>query len=447
VHEDWVEEDALTSEVTLCAFDPVQFNVTVVGGSTGVKVHTGQVHRTVSKLQSRSRTTALTSPYHLLTVWNPSYTDDALDEHLSILLHWDRERLEGRAAAEDVYVWWAKIRSKNRDGLLRHHADVVALDEQVQAEQETHLYLTDYRSLYVAEVGEITDDDVRVDEGEFAHMPGYYRGHPVDFWFRLFDVRRIVTGDTLEVINELKKLRNRGYHDRPVSLYGGMVDLPLIVRGEPSSSWFSDTDALNDGALWAQRAAEQRSEAQRMATELRDNLFGRELWPLLSPTTRSFLAAAEAEFRAHRDDAGFDLSGAAIAYAKAVETELNATVFPALRAQFRSKPPHEREVREEGRLLDLGGTVPHQSLGTVVHLLEHQDLVQAAVRRAMPVDHNWLLGLLPRELGPIRDLRNPGAHSEATSASALEASRRTILGIGCEGLLERLVRARLRSRD
>jgi hypothetical protein len=388
----------------------------------------------------------MTTSRHLLTVWNPSYTDDALDAHLSILLHWDRERLEDRATAEDVYVWWAKIRSKNRDGRLPHHADVLALDEQVQAGHETHLYLTDYRSLYVAEIGEITDDDVRVEEGEFGHMPDYYRDHPVDFWFRLFDLRRIVTGDTLEVITELKKLRNRGYHDRPVSLYGGMVDLPLIVLSETQSSWFADADALNDGALWAQRAAEQRSEAQRMATELRDNLFGRELWPLLSPPTRSFLAAAEAEFRAHRDDAGFDLSGAAIAYAKAIETELNATVFPALCAQFVGKPPHEREVREEGRLLDLGGAVPHQSLGSIVHLLEHQDLVQAAVRRAMPVDQNWVLGLLPRELGPIRDLRNPGAHSEATTAGAIEAARRRILGIGCEGLLEKLVRTRMRAR-
>jgi len=40
---------------------------------------------------------------------------------------------------------------------------VTALDAQARAGVETHLYLTDYRSLYVAEVGEITDDDVRGD--------------------------------------------------------------------------------------------------------------------------------------------------------------------------------------------------------------------------------------------------------------------------------------------
>ena len=381
---------------------------------------------------------------HLLTVWNPSYSDDVLDTHLGILLHWDRERREGRADEDEVYVWWAKIRSKNRDGPLPHHAAVAALDGQTGTGVETHLYLTDYRSLYVAEIGEVTDEDVRREAGELEHMPPYYRDHAVDFWFRLFDIRRLITGDTLEVIDELKKLKNTAYHDRPVSLYGGMVDLPLIVYRVPQAEWFSDAEVLNDGRLWAERAAEHRSDAERMSRELRDNLFGRELWPHLETRTRSFLAAAEAVFRAHRDDPGFDLSGAAVSYAKAVETELNALLFPALRKRLEGRPPHEREVRDEGRLLDLGGGVPHQSLGTVRHLLERSDLVQATLRQVMPSDHVWVLGLLPRQLGPILELRNAGAHSGVTTARSLDGVRESILGIGCEGLIDRLVRVRLR---
>ena len=385
-----------------------------------------------------------TSPRHLLTVWNPSYTDDALDAHLSVLLDWARRVDAGRADRDEIYVWWAKIRSKNRDGRLPHHADVLALDEQARAGTETHLYLTDYRSLYVAEMGEITDEDVRAEAGEVEHMPAYYKDHAVDFWFRLFDMRRLISGDTLEVIEELKHVKNTGYHDRPVSLYGGIVDLPLIVYRDPSVEWFADAAVLNEGRLWAERAAEHRSEAERMSRELRDNLFGRELWPLLDPATRSFLASAEAVFRASRDDPGFDFSGASVAYAKAVERELNALLFPALRKLLKDRPPHEREVRDEGRLLDLGGAVPHQALGTVSHLLERSDIVQAAVRKAMPHDHSWVLGVLPRELAPIIEMRNAGAHSQTTSAESAEHTRRNVLGIGAEGLLDRLVRTRLR---
>ena len=388
----------------------------------------------------------LTNTRHLVTVWNPSYSEDVLDTHLDILLRWSEKRARGQADREDVYVWWAKIRSKNRDGPLPHHAEVMALDEQAQAGVETHLYLTDYRSLYVAEIGEITGDDVRADEGEHEHMPPYYRDHAVDIWFRLFDMRRLITGDTLEVIDELKKLKNTGYHDRPVSLYGGIVDLPLIVYRDSPVEWFSDIDTLNEGRLWAERAAEHRSDAERMSRELRDNLFGREIWPLLESATRSFLASAEAVFRSHRDDPGFDLSGSAVSYAKAVETELNALLFPALRRLLKGKTPLEREIRDEGRLLDLGGVVSHQTLGTIRHVLEHSDILQAGVKKAMPHDHSWLLGVLPRELEPILELRNAGAHSETTSALSLQRARRNVLGIGSEGLLSRIVRTRLRSR-
>ena len=134
---------------------------------------------------------AVGRPLHLLALWNPAYSGDALDVHLSLLLEWSRRSAAGQAEADDVYVWWGKIRSKNREGRLKHHDQVTALDAQAQAGTETHLYLTDYRSLYVAEVGEVTDEDVRE--------------------------------DTPAVIEEAGKLRNVGYHDRPVSLYGGMV--------------------------------------------------------------------------------------------------------------------------------------------------------------------------------------------------------------------------------
>ena len=46
-------------------------------------------------------------PRHLLTVWNPSYTDDALDSHLSVLLKWSAAHAAGQAERDDVYVWWA----------------------------------------------------------------------------------------------------------------------------------------------------------------------------------------------------------------------------------------------------------------------------------------------------------------------------------------------------
>ena len=67
---------------------------------------------------------------HLVTVWNPSYAADAMDEHLRILLEWSARARTGAAEADDVYVWWARLRSPNRMNPLPHLGDVMRLQEQ-----------------------------------------------------------------------------------------------------------------------------------------------------------------------------------------------------------------------------------------------------------------------------------------------------------------------------
>jgi hypothetical protein len=145
-------------------------------------------------------TEASAVPRHLLSVWNPSYADDAMDRHLEVLLRWAAQRKEGKVPEEDVYVWWAKVRSPNRQGPLPHRDEVLALRDQVAAETETHLYLTDYSSLYVARIVDLTDADVPTEwEDERDHMPRYYEGLAADFWFQLWDIRRLVAKETCAI--------------------------------------------------------------------------------------------------------------------------------------------------------------------------------------------------------------------------------------------------------
>jgi len=385
-------------------------------------------------------------PRHLLSVWNPSYADDAMDRHLEVLLRWAAARREGRSDDDDVYVWWAKLRSPNRQAPLPHAGEVLDLASQIDAGIETHLYLTDYSSLYVAHLVEVTADSVLEDfPDERGHMPTYYDQHYADFWFRIWDIRRLVAGDPPATIEELKRLRNVRYHDRPVSLYGGIVDLPLIVTREDGASWFADIGALTEGRRWAERDAELKGETERLSAELRDNLLGKEIWDALESSSRTFLTTAEAVFRARRGDPGFDFSGSAVEVTKAVETELNALVFQALRRILAKAPPAQREVRLNDRLLDLGGRVAHQSLGTIQKLLD-DDTTRQPLRTALPHDWRWLEGELPAQLEPIRDLRNPAAHDRTVAREEMGRLRQSVLGIGCEGLLVRIVRAKLRSR-
>jgi hypothetical protein len=384
------------------------------------------------------------APRHLLTVWNPSYSESAMDAHLEVLLGWAARHEAGEVQADDVYVWWAKLKSENRQQPLPHTAEVLALQEQIDAGHETHLYLTDYRSLYMGHVAEITAEALLVVHPEQAdHMPQYYRDRAADFWFLLTDVRLLVADDTRQTIEELKRLRNLRYNDRPVSLYGGMVELPLVVRRDDDISWFSDRALLTEGRLWAQFDAEQRGDAERMGQELRDNLLGEEVWRALEPGSRVFLASAEAIFRSRRGDPRFDFSGPALSDVKAIELELNRLLFPLLPRQLGRAAPAKREVFVEGRRLDLGGSVPHQSLGVIRTLLEREPTVRQALRLLLPAaDLTWLTGQLPLQLAGLTEIRNRAAHAEPVSRAAATSIRAEVLGVGGEGLSVQIARVK-----
>lgn len=388
------------------------------------------------------------SPRHLVAVWNPSYTTDAMEEHLRVLLHWSELRAKGEADADEVYVMWSRLRSPNRVAPLPHLDDVFALRKQIESGTETHLYLTDFRSLYVGWLSEITSEQF-LDEypDEIDHLPAYAHGRPTDFYFTLWDIRRLVADDTVGTAEELSRLLNVRYDRRPVSLYGGMVDLPLIVERPDARLWFSDRGILTDGRLWAEHDASRRSETERVSRDLRENLFGDDLWGALEPGTRAFLASGEAVYRARRNDPNFDFSSCAIEYAKAIETELNALVFPLLRPMYSKGSPVGRMTSIEGRQVDLGKPVSHQTLGAMVNLLEHNQDVRRGLKAVFPArDAKFLMTELPHYIRPVGELRNPAAHDRRLTREEVSGLREEIMGIGREGLLVRLGRTKIRTR-
>ena len=109
---------------------------------------------------------------HLVTVWNPSYARDAMDEHLRVLRGWGSRFTEGTARDDEVYVWWGKVKSSNRQQPMAHRADALGVGDQLE-DDEVQLYLTDYRALYVGDVLEVRGDELPA--SEHAHVPSYYR--------------------------------------------------------------------------------------------------------------------------------------------------------------------------------------------------------------------------------------------------------------------------------
>ena len=376
---------------------------------------------------------------HLVTVWNPSYARDAMDEHLRVLRDWGSRFTDGTASDDDVYVWWGKVKSSNRQQPMAHRADALAVGEQLE-DDEVQLYLTDYRALYVGDVLEVRGDELPA--SEHAHVPSYYREADLrcDLWFKLADIRRLVVDDTLGVVEELKKLRNVHYNERPVSIYGGMVDLPLVVTRPDGARFFDpdERDTLTGDRLWAEFDAEQGSGISSVERDLRDNRFGDTLWYALEPAARVFLATGERLYRDHRADAAFDFSPALTSLAKAVEVQGNAI----LRRAAAKLPPRARHANLRGVTVDLA-SCPSLSLGELARAIGGERELNEGLGRVLE-NARWFCDSFPAVLDALADVRNPAAHSGTIDRDTATHWRNRLVGVGCEGEFVALARTRIR---
>jgi hypothetical protein len=383
------------------------------------------------------------SERHLLGVWNPAYAVDAMDAHLRVLLDNIAGFRAGKLKEEDVHVWWGKVKSKNRLDELPQLPEILALDKELNdagdSDREMHLYLTDYRTLYVGHVYEITAENVTKDEAD--HVPAYYLENRLncDCWFRLGDLRRLILDDTVGVIAELKKLRDTHYQDRAVSLYGGMVNLPLIVSRDDGARFFEPAlrESLLDGQFWAEADA-GRSGLGAIERDLRENVLGEEAWNGLDLSTRTFIATAEQIFRTHRADAGFDFSGVVVNLAKALEVQVTGLVRRALA----SAPQRERTVVIDGRSTDMTRGTP-LSLGMLGRVLMKDETIRSALRPRL-IEGDWLLTSGGAVLSAFSNHRNPAAHSQVVSRDQARKLRNQLLGVGGHGDLVQLAATRAR---
>ena len=384
----------------------------------------------------------MTAPVrHLVAVWNPSYAVDAMDAHLRVLRAWSQRFDDGKATDEQLYVWWGKVKSPNRQQPAAHLEDARAAALAAREAGEVQLYLTDYRALYVGEVLDVATGDLSA--AEQAHVPPYYKEGQLrcDLWFKLGDIRRIVADDTLQVVEELKKLRNVHYNDRPVSIYGGMVDLPLVVTREDDRRFFDpdERDQLTGGVLWAEFDAEAGSGTAAMERELRENRLGEALWSALEPATRTFVATGERLFREHRLDPAFDFAPVLTSFAKAIEVQANTV----LRRALAKVPRTARMVNVDGSTVDLA---EHRSLGLgeLTRAIGGERELNVALTGALE-NGRWFTQQMPPVLEELRQVRNPGAHAAVVDRSTAKWWRDQIVGVGCAGLLVELARTRIKS--
>ena len=365
-----------------------------------------------------------------------------MEEHLALLLRDAAALRERRMRDDDAYVWWGLVHSRNRRTDLPHMDSIRAIERVLSGDDppETHLYLTDYQSLCVAELGGISFG--ALDASEARHVPSYYAADRLecDCWFKLRDVRRLVADDMLATIQELKQLHSVAYFDRPVSLYGGMVDLPLVVTRPDALSYFNEDerDVSTKGLLWAEFDATMGAGIVSVERSLREDLLGESTWNALDPPVRTFVATAEKVYREHRADAASDFAGGIGGFSKALEVQVGSL----LRRVLPKLPRQHRLMNIDGATVDLAQR-RGLSLNQLVQVLAGDQTRTVALTQLL-VNGGWFTGSFAAVLDEFRTVRNEGTHESRIDRKTATHWRNQMLGVGCTGHLVELARVKVR---
>ena len=224
-----------------------------------------------------------------------------------------------------------------------------------------------------------------------------------------------------------------------MSLYGGMVDLPLVVIRPDERRFFDPEvrDPVIGDRLWAEFDAEAGGIGA-MEKELRENLFGDFAWMSLGATARTFIATAEKIFRDHRSDGAFDFAPVIGNLAKALEVTCNE-ILAAVAGRL---PAEARRVRVDEKEIEIGRGRPLM-LGQFARAVGGERALNHAL--AHHLDHGgWFVGSLPPIIEDLLTVRNPGTHAQRIDRETATRLRDRLVGVGCLGVLPELATVRPR---
>lgn len=338
---------------------------------------------------------------NLLILFNRYYEPNVIEKHIEIL-------------KEKGSVAFGKVKSK----LNTHQSIDFDSYSMVSSSNPLQLFLTDYSTLFVAKVTQITSSKPS------TSAPSYYeqKALEVEAWFIIEDMRELVHKDFESIRDDyLSGFTTPSYGNHTYAIYGNQYQYPLIIRMKEEINYFPKDEGLYYPDIY------KSQEFQKIKSNLIHYCFGK-LSQKLHPSSFENLIFAEMEFDQNKENKLYDFSGVAIKYGKAVENE----AYLLFRALFFSLAKIKKEILEikfevQGKgytITDLQNFKPN--LGTYKFLLSHL-LISETLEKS---EIRWIGNKLASSLSIVQKIRNFSAHEGKVGLEEIIDLREKILGIG-----------------
>ena len=353
---------------------------------------------------------------NLITLYNPYYNSNVIEQHLELL-------------KENGVVAFGKVRSKLRDYEHPHQKTLDVIYDETTKENPTQLFLTDYNSIYVANVISVNK------EVKFIKVPKYYEELEVEYWFVFDDLRLIVHKD-FELIRDkiLANFKAVNFNDRTYAIYGNPYVYPMQVTMKEPINYFEKDDKSYKFYTDIFKSSEQLL----MKKNLIDFNFGTYSFYNLSPNSQDNIISAEMEYMQNKQNMLYDFSAVVMKYSKAVEDE----IYKFLKKVFLYVIEKDSYIGEfsytvQGRDFQLKNIQEHKpNLGTYAYIIKSYE-VKGGINSyiADKALKHFIFVTIPSFIRTMQSVRNESIHGDTTDIQRCNTIRNEVIGIGQGGML------------
>lgn len=353
---------------------------------------------------------------NLITLYNPYYNANVIELHLELL-------------KENGIVAFGKVRSALRDYEHPNQDALSIIYDETTKKEPTQLFLTDYNSIYVANVISVNKSI------KFIKVPQYYEELEVEYWFVFDDLRLIVHKD-FEIIRDkvLANFKATNFNDRTYAIYGNPYVYPMQITMKEEINYFAKED--EDFKFYTNIF---KSEEQlQMKQNLIDFNFGKKGFYSLTPNSQDNIIGAEIEYMQNRDNLLYDFSSVVVKYSKAVELEL----YRFMKSLLLSIIDKDADIGSfayavQGRDYQLKDIEFHKpNFGTYSYIIKSYEIKNAINTHIKDSTlRHFIFVQIPSFIRTMQKVRNESVHGDATALKECDEIRSEVIGIGRSGML------------
>jgi hypothetical protein len=358
---------------------------------------------------------------NIIILYNPYYQENVIEQHLDIL-------------KQNGAVAFGKVKSKLNDTQHPNEQQLEHIYSEVSKETPLQLFLTDYNSIFVANV-----IAVKTEKTKLIKAPAYYDALDVEQWY-VFDDLRLIVQNNFQLIRDrvLSNFKAVNYNDRTYAVYGNPYVYPMEVTMKEEINYFEKEDA---NFKYYNNIFKSELELQTKES-LINFTYGTHIFYSFAPNTQDNIIASEIEYLQNKHNPLYDFSSVVIKYSKAVELELHR-FMKVVFAYLIEKEPSLANLPYsiQGRDYTLSDIQEHKAnYGTYKFLIKSYKVKDALNRHiSKSSDRYFISATIPHFINIMQSIRNESVHGGATSFQECREIRDAMLGIGKNSFLGELV--------